>query len=375
MRSFIIMDSMYYKEKQQTLKQNEIEVFQRYLSEQASREEEKMIEALLQKGETDITLKQILEKEWMELSKIPHEQNATVERIHGYILQNIIEDLKQNQSTFFRQVISFYAKAAAILFIPFLLASLAGFYFLSHNKTSLNVADIQVEQKEEIFTNTVTAPYGSRVSFILPDNTVGMLNSGSKLTYSIPFNDNRSISLEGEAWFEVKRDQNHPFVITAGNSSVKVLGTSFNINAYPVEDYIEVVLGKGKVEFKGNPNDSATTIYPSERLIYKNGNTNKDITDPLKYSGWKDGKLIFRGDPMTEVARRLERWYNVKVNIANKELEHYSFRGTFIDDSLEEVLNLLAMTSPISYKISPRKLLPNGTYDKQTITINLRTKN
>ena len=371
MRSFIIMDNM-YKEKQQTLKQNEIEILQRYLSEQANREEEKMIEARLQRGEENKELKQALEKEWLEISKISHEQNSTLERIYGYIFLKISESQKQSQNTFFRQVISFYAKAAAVLFIPFLLASLAGFYFYSHNKMPFNVADIQVEQKEEFFSNTITAPYGSRVSFILPDSTVGMLNSGSKLTYSIPFNGNRSISLEGEAWFEVKRDQDHPFVITAGNSSVRVLGTSFNINAYPVEDYIEVVLDKGKVEFKRNPNDSVTTIYPSERLTYKNGDTNKDITDPLKYSGWKDGKLIFRGDPMIEVAMRLERWYNVKVNIADKELEHYSFRGTFIDDTLEEVLKLFTMTSPISYKISPRKMLPDGTYDKQTITINSR---
>ena len=358
----------------QTLKQNEIETLRRYLSEQVSKEDDEMVEALLQNGEDNRELKQMLEKEWLELSKVSHEQTSVLERIYAHIFLKINETQMQSQKTFFKQVISFYAKAAAILFIPILLASLAGFYFLSH-KTPLNVAeDIRVEQ--EFFTNTVVAPLGSRVSFILPDSTVGMLNSGSKLTYSIPFNNNRSISLEGEAWFDVKYDQNHPFVITAGNSSVKVLGTSFNINAYPVEDYIEVVLSEGKVEFKGNINDTTTvTIYPSERLTYKNGNTNKDIIDPLKYCGWIDGKLMFRGDPMTEVARRLERWYNIKVNIANKELEQYSFRGTFIDDSLEEVLKLLAMTSPISYRISPRRLLPDGTYDKETVTIYLRNRN
>ena len=357
------------------MKQNEIEIFQRYFSDQTSEGENEVLETLLQKGEDNNELKQILEKEWLELSKVPHEQNSTVERIHGYILQNIIEDLKKNQNTFFRRVTSFYAKIAAILFIPILLASLAGFYFLSHNKTAYSFAnDIQVEQ--EIFTNTVMAPFGSRVSFTLPDNTTGMLNSGSKLTYSTPFNGNRSISLEGEAWFEVEHSPNNPFLITAGNSTVKVLGTSFNINAYPIEDYIEVVLSEGEVEFKGSLSDSTSTIIqPSEILTYKNGNISKTITDPAKYSSWKDGKLMFRGDPMAEVARRIERWYNVRVIIANKELEHYSFRGTFIDDSLEEVLNLLVMTSPMNYKRSPRKILPDGTYDKEIITIYSRKTN
>ena len=72
---------------------------------------------------------------------------------------------------------------------------------------------------------------------------------------------------------------------------------------------------------------------------------------------------------MAEVARRIERWYNVKVNLADKELEKYSFRATFQDDSLEDVLKLLAMTSPIRYKITPRKLLPDGTYDAEKIII------
>ena len=80
-------------------------------------------------------------------------------------------------------------------------------------------------------------------------------------------------------------------------------------------------------------------------------------------------KLVFRGDDMAEVARRIERWYNVKVELADKELERFSFRATFEDDSLEEVLTLLSMTSPIQYKIIPRELNSNGTYQKQRVIL------
>jgi len=75
---------------------------------------------------------------------------------------------------------------------------------------------------------------------------------------------------------------------------------------------------------------------------------------------------------MVEVARRIERWYNVKVILADKELEKYSFRGTFEDDKLEDVFRLLAMTSPIKYKITPRTLLPDGSYEKEIVTVSLK---
>jgi len=85
-----------------------------------------------------------------------------------------------------------------------------------------------------------------------------------------------------------------------------------------------------------------------------------------------EGKLVFRGDPMDEVARRIERWYNVKIELADKELEKYSFRATFEDDKLEDVLHFLCMTSPIRYQITSRKLLEDGTYEKEKVTIYLK---
>jgi transmembrane sensor len=86
------------------------------------------------------------------------------------------------------------------------------------------------------------------------------------------------------------------------------------------------------------------------------------------------GKLIFRGDDMSEVARRIERWYDVKVEVADQDLVHFSFRATFKDDSLEDVLKLLSMTSPIEYKILPRKQLPDGTYEKEKVILYKRFK-
>ena len=113
-------------------------------------------------------------------------------------------------------------------------------------------------------------------------------------------------------------------------------------------------------------------MKPEERLILNDGTINISVTDVSKYSAWKEGKIVFRGDPMDEVARRIERWYNVEVELVDKELKNYVFRGTFQDDSLEEVLRFLSMTSPIEYQIIDRQLQDNGTVQKKKILLYMK---
>lgn len=251
---------------------------------------------------------------------------------------------------------------AAILLLPLLLLGGLIFSYLPKKSDSIST---------QIASSVIYAPMGSRVSFVLPDGTKGWLNSGSSLAYSIPF-ENRFVSLDGEAWFDVTHNQNHPFEISAGASKVKVLGTSFNVSAYQETQYVEVVLQQGKVDFYRDSLAEKITIAPSQKLVYSSGKVNVSMTDASKYEAWTEGKLVFRGDNMAEVARRIERWYNVKVILADQDLEKYSFRATFEDDSLEDVLRLLSMTSPISYKITPRTLHLDGTIAKFIVTLNKR---
>ena len=345
------------------MKENDLDKIERYINGVADDNDKARVETLFLSGEDNHTLRNSLEKDWniMLRDTSPSEVNLShlLDRVHHIIRKN--ETLKRQKPL--QKFIRIYMRAAAILLLPLLVAGgLAYSYFGNHGKTPI---DRQV-------ISTIYAPLGARVSFNLPDGTTGMLNSGSHLSYSLPFNNNREVSLEGEAWFEVCRDENHPFEIGTGNSTVKVLGTSFNVSAYPAENYVEVVLQQGKVEFQDNKGDEKVTMLPSERLVFQNGNISKSVTDPAKYNAWTEGKLVFRGDLMAEVARRIERWYNVKVELADKEIEKYSFRATFEDDKLKEVLRLLSMTSPIRYQITPRKLLADGTYEKEKITIYLK---
>jgi ferric-dicitrate binding protein FerR (iron transport regulator) len=342
------------------LKQDDFDKIDRYIKEEADKSEREYVESLFLDGENNLYFRNCMNKDWDLFLRAAAPTNVNLnhllDRIHHIVRKN--ETIKSQGPL--RKLIRYYMKAAAVLFLPLIIAG--GILSGVLRDRAGTVTDQRV-------TSTIYAPMGSRVAFILPDSTTGMLNSGSYLTYSLPFNKKRELKLEGEAWFKVKRDEENPFEVSAGNSMVKVLGTSFNLSAYPAENYVEVVLQEGKVEFQDTKESAGVLLSPSERLVCQNDKINKYVVDPAKYSAWTKGRLVFRGDPMDEVARRIERWYNVKVIIANKELLKYSFRATFEDDTLEEVLRCLALTSPISYKISPGILLSDGTHKKEEVTI------
>jgi transmembrane sensor len=342
------------------LRQEDFDKIDHYIRGVANDNEKKYVESLFIEGDDNLYLRNCLEKDWEYLLKESTSSgvdlNPLLDRIHHIIRKK--ETVKRQK--FPQKIMRIYLRVAAILLIPLLVASILIYHYQSDRYES-------AAGKNAI--SVIYAPMGSRVSFTLPDGTTGMLNSGSKLRYSLPFSKNRQIELAGEAWFEVKHDEKHPFEISSGKSIIKVLGTIFNLSAYPEENYIELVLKQGKVEFIDSKRKQKVLILPSERLVYQNGETSKSIVDPTKYNAWTEGMLVFRGDPMAEVARRIERWYNVKINIASRELEKYSFRATFQDDKLEDVLRFLTMTSPISYKISPPQILEDGTFKKEEVTI------
>lgn len=342
------------------LQEEDLHRIERYLEGCANDEEKKHVESLFANGQDNQDLRSFLSKEWDVFLETGVHSDANLEnlldRIHYDIKKNGISKSQRLFTRFYR----FYRSTAAILLIPLVLTVVMMYKHFEVNAK---------EDAEREAHSTIYAPMCSRVSFDLPDGTTGMLNSGSKLSYSLPFTTKRQVELEGEAWFEVTHNEQLPFEIVAGSSTINVLGTSFNVSAYPKGDYIEVVLLNGKVEFKDNKINEGVIIYPSERLVLQNGKISKSIVDVLKYNAWTEGWLVFKGDTMSEVARRIERWYDVEIIFSDKELESYTFRGTFHNDKLEDVLRYLAMTSPIRYKISPGVMMPDGTYKKEKVTI------
>jgi transmembrane sensor len=267
-------------------------------------------------------------------------------------------------------LINWLTRAAAILLIP-ALAIL--FYTISEKKTeSKSLAKLAVDSLE------IVAPIGSRTIVQLSDGTVVHLNYGSNLKYPQVFSDKtREVILSGEGYFDVACNPEKPFIVRTGEIKIKALGTSFNVLAYPDKNIIETTLVKGKVVLEKDQENKEVKIIgvmePGQHLKYNTNAETKSCNkgNVEKYIGWKDGKLIFEDTPLPQVAERLSRMFNVNIEVTN-EVKNYIYTVTFIDEPLFQILDLMTIATPVVYKTSPRKKLPDGTFSKQKIIIEKR---
>ncbi len=256
-----------------------------------------------------------------------------------------------------------YRNIAAVVAVPLFISTLFLSAFLMSGKV----------QKQAELMQTVAVKQGMTTNFQLSDGTEVWLNSGSTLKFPMEFKGNsRKVTLNGEAYFEVEKDVSKPFFVNTKNVSVKVLGTAFNVVSFADDVEAEVVLKEGKVRLMKNSGDAYMKIgdlLPGQRAVY-NTVTGQNITqqvDPAKYLAWRNGELIFDNDPMTEVVKRLNRRYNVEIVISDTEIKSYSYRASFRDESLEQVLELLKKSAPIDYKLYPSRELPSGEYTAKRV--------
>ena len=220
-------------------------------------------------------------------------------------------------------------------------------------------------QLSEEFAEIVIEPaLGSRTKAILPDGTSVWLNSGSKLTYSQGFGlTDRQVSLEGEGFFEVTKNKNLPFSVKSGILQVNGLGTKFNFRDYPDDSEAEVVLSEGFVFLKSlmAGNHESKTLIPGQRAVLnkKTGKFELDEYDARKSRMWTQGFLILDGESIYTIAKKLERFYGVKVTVSSKTLEQYHFYGDFIrqEQSLTDILEALKGTGKLHYKINGKNVI------------------
>ena len=250
------------------------------------------------------------------------------------------------------RVLDVLMRAAAILFIPMLITSVILF---SKQKVQSG-AEQFAEQK-------ISNPAGIRSEISLPDGSVVWLNSESTISYKVPFvgGTERKVELIGEAFFKVKKNEQVPFQVETGSVSVTVLGTEFNCKAFPEDSLIEVVLAEGSIKL--NSMDSKTgakefIMKPGERAVVdKMRNDTKISTENIeKYIGWHQNKLILDECPMPEIARRLERWYGVEVEIVDPKIENIKISSTFENEPLNEILEMLEIATPIKVEQIPAKM-------------------
>lgn len=212
----------------------------------------------------------------------------------------------------------------------------------------------------------VEAMNGAKVLFTLPDSTSVWLRGGSQLTYDANMLDasERKIEIIGEAYFDVKKDTDKPFIVSLNNLDIKVTGTAFNCNT-DFMDQIQVTLVEGQVEMmqkSGRGNVLLSTLAPGDHFQYDAGKNAYNVkqVDVRKYIGWKDNYLLFDNDPMKEVMERLSDWYGVDIVIADKTIENMRFTAMFDDLKLMQIIDILELSSNLKSTYIRGKIDENG---------------
>ncbi len=191
----------------------------------------------------------------------------------------------------------------------------------------------------------------------MPDSTFIYLNAGSEIKYKIDENQKtREVILNGEAWFQVTKMKNKPFVVHTSSYDVKVLGTEFNVKTYESDSRVETTLEKGKVlisPLETSKMSKIVNLLPNEQFVYDKKEKTSIIrkVNTKQYTAWKDNKFIFINMSLKELIIILERKYGVDIEVENNAILKYHYYGTIKNETIIEILEILKKTLPVNYKI------------------------
>lgn len=261
-------------------------------------------------------------------------------------------------------------KAAAILLVPVLCLLLY----------TLTVQHSDFAQSSDSAPDTlqVVTPMGSRTVVHLPDGSEVHMNHSSILCYPQKFTGKtRQVVLNGEGYFKIAHDPVKPFYVKAGMLNIKAVGTEFDVLAYPEEKIVAATLVCGKITVEQNiPGGEIRQIkamVPGQHVSFSEASGDIECSQGNieKYIAWKDGRLVFDNDSITEVTKRLSRLFNVDISVSN-DIRDYTYTVTFVDEPLFQILELMKIATPVKYKILPRKKLSDGTFSRLKIILERR---
>lgn len=220
--------------------------------------------------------------------------------------------------------------------------------------------------KEKVSYNSIVIPKGGEYNLTLSDGSKIWLNSNSKLRYPIKFSGKeRIVELEGEAYFDVSKNKDFPFVVKMNDIQIKVLGTSFNVNAYSEENEIITTLVEGKVQVNDRIRNQKEILTPNDqyRINKYNGNFTKTQVDTEIYTAWKNGRFVFQNERLEDIMVRLSRWYDVEVFFMNTESKNIKFSGDLTRyEDFNSVLEMIEFTDKVKFSIKNRSVLVEKKY-------------
>jgi ferric-dicitrate binding protein FerR (iron transport regulator) len=219
---------------------------------------------------------------------------------------------------------------------------------------------------EKLLYNTLTVPFGKRFTVQLSDGTKVQLNAGTTFKYPVKFlkDKDRLVFIEsGEAYFDVTKDAEHPFIVNNRDVNIRVLGTQFNVSSYPEDASVKTVLIEGSVSLY-----SAKEVYDvNKSILLKPGfkaDWNKinnivkvDKADVEMNIAWIDGKIILKHMKFSSIIKKIERHYNVSIQNNDEVLENEFITATFEDESIEQVLQVINKLHPIEYSLKDHKIV------------------
>lgn len=218
--------------------------------------------------------------------------------------------------------------------------------------------------ENHISTVVKSTPKGVKSTITLKDGSVVTLNSESTISYTSDYGDSlREITLTGEAFFDVAKNPQRPFVVKSGNVATTALGTSFNISSFPEDQQVVVSLATGKVEVKelinqlGEPTEHYI-LYPGEQIQYTKSTLSflKVKTRDDEAYLWRDGILSFKHADLPQITRKLERWYGVNIDVAELPNSVIDYDGIFNNQSLDNVLNAIGFTLNFDYTVQKKEI-------------------
>lgn len=217
-------------------------------------------------------------------------------------------------------------------------------------------------EEEAVSSNELVIPRGGENTVVLADGTTVYLNAGSKLIYPVRFTGNRRmVTLEGEAYFDVTRDVNRPFVVHTHLGDVTVFGTAFNVNAYVDSPVCYTTLVHGKVSFTV-PGRKSVTLLPGEQVVVSSESIEKQTVDVDEYVGWMKGTYTFNNRSLEEIMKTFERWYDIQIYFETPALRNIAYSGSLKRyGTINSFLDALELTGDLTYKINGRNIL---IYDK-----------
>lgn len=213
-------------------------------------------------------------------------------------------------------------------------------------------------------TNTLSTPRGGQYQLILPDGSKVWLNAASKLSFPASFagQAQRRVQLTGEAYFEISKNKDQPFLVKTGNQEVEVLGTHFNVSNYKDTQGVRTTLLEGSVkvsELAANPGEQAKKVIlkPGQQAQFSAQAFEVKTVDPEIAIAWKDGLFSFRNEPLEDIMQKIARWYDADVMYQDTATRKKRFGGTISKfGQVSEVLSMLALTGEVHFKIEGRTI-------------------